>query len=72
MQLCLTHKEVKLAFLSTQWDQETMRRSTNAGMESAKREVLSSEVRSRGEQGLGVWTPARPGTGLVFHDKWVE
>lgn len=43
MQLCLRHKEVKLTFLSTQWDQETMMRSTNTGMEAEKREVIRGQ-----------------------------
>lgn len=49
---------------------ETMMRCQNIGMEAEKREVLSSETGNRGEQRLGVWTCARPGTGLTFH-KWV-
>jgi len=48
-----------------------MMRSTNTGMGAEKREVLSSEARNRGEQRLGVWMPARSGTGLVFCGKWV-
>lgn len=72
MQLCLRHKEVKLSFFFI----DTIEPGDHdekyyTGMAAEKREVLSSEARSRGEERLEVWTPARPGTGLMFPDKWV-
>lgn len=41
------HKEVKLAFLVTWWDQETTMRSSSPGMEAKKREALSPAGRAQ-------------------------